>query len=414
MKKLPAFTIMFLLLILRVTAQEEDSLNWNIDSIFDEPFSESGEEGSSRSSSVLGAVNQRGITFSFSYEFQGGFAPGWNMTPWHFNGEEEFTWGLGVKMNSDITIDARLSDVFRVLTVIEYKIPEFGFFLGDFFFDYNILNAVFVRAGKYEHSWGISPNYGFTNLLSRVPSGSPGGASFVFKADVPVGIGGIQALALTRADLMGGTIPGKSNIGFGGKYNLAFRWVDFDIGALYQEEMALRAFLSIKTTLWNTELYNEWLLAVNTHSDNEASFACNLGFARDFFDGKLSLNGEFFYNGEKDTQYYRPETALLDEDVLTFIDNFSMAMNVIYRFSGKGDPRFFTQVLYSPGQLSARLVPGFRITPLKHIEVYFAVPMALGDKNGYYYKNTADPTNRPSSIMLYVTLKDSVQAGYYY
>jgi hypothetical protein len=40
--------------------------------------------------------------------------------------------------------------------------------------------------------------------------------------------------------------------------------------------------------------------------------------------------------------------------------------------------------------------------------------MALGNKNGYYYGNTEDPHGRPFSVLLFVTLKGDVQAGYYY
>jgi hypothetical protein len=402
----------------RIAAQEEDALNWDIDSLFDDPLPETTVEEDSGESvySSLGLVKRRGLTFGASYEFQGIIAPGWDTAPWFFDGKEKYSWGPGIKMKSALSLDAQISDVFRVLTVFKFTIPKFKFTLGDFFFDYNLLNVAFIRAGKYEQSWGISPNFGFTNLLSRVPGGKKYGTSYIFKTDIPIGIGGIQALALTRSKLMDGIYPGWDDIGYGGKYNLAFRWADFDLGVFYQENMALRSFLSIKTTVLNTELYNEWLVAVNVHSDNAASFAANIGFARDFFGNKFTLNGEFFYNGEKGAEYYRQETNLMEEDTLKFIEDFVMALNLLYRFGGKLNPRFFTQVLYAPLQSSAQVIPGFRITPLSNIEIYLAVPMSLGKKSGYYYQNSVDHTNtnRPFSIMLLVTLKGSVQAEYNY
>ena len=418
MRKLLVFLGLLAFSFTHIAAQEEDMLNWDIDSIFDEPLPETAVEENTDEddpvSSALGSVKRRGLIFGASYEFQGMIAPGWDTAPWFFDGKEIYSWFPGVKMNADLSLDAQISSVFRVLTVFTFTIPNFEFTLGDFFFDYNLLDAAFIRAGKYEQSWGISPNYGFTNLLSRVPSGKNYGTSYVFKSDIPIGVGGIQALALTRAKLLEGIIPEKDDVGYGGKYNLALRWADFDLGVFYQKNMALRSFFSVKTTVLNTELYNEWLVAVNVHSDNAASFAANIGFAKDFFSEKFTLNGEFFYNGEKGTEFYRKETNLLEEETLPFIENINMALNMLYRFSGKANPRFFTQVLYAPLHSSAQVIPGFRIAPLSNIEIYLAFPMALGGKSGYYYKNTADSHNRPFSIMLLVTLKGSVKAEYYY
>jgi hypothetical protein len=416
MKKLFAFLYLLIFIFAHnIQAQETGLIDWDIDSfdsIFDEPWPESAQEQENEENapSVLDSVKKRGLVASVSYEFQGSIAPGWNMRPWEFNGDEVFSWGQGVKMNSSITLDARLSENFRVITTLGYSIPGFYFTLGDFFFDYNFFNTVFFRAGKYEHTWGIS---GFTNLLARVPDGSSGGPSYVLKADIPIGVGGIQALALTRADVAGGVVPTKSDIGFGGKYNLAFRSLDLDTGVFYQDNMPLRGFLSFKTTIFDTELYNEWLLAVNTHADNETSFAVNLGWGRDFFDGKVTAGGEFFFNGEGTTYFFRPETSLRDAETVPFTELFSMSFSILYRFSALGDPRFFVSVSYLPSQASAQLIPGFRITPISNIEVYLAVPMALGSKDSYYYNHTADVINRPFSVMLYVTLSDSVQAGSY-
>jgi len=421
MKKTLVLLAMLVFLFTSIAAQEEDISNWDIDSLFDEPLSETtveenpAEENTGDSVSLaLDSVKKRGLTFGASYEFQGWISPGWDTAPWFFDGEEEYSWGYGGNMYSSFSLDAQVSDVFRVLTVFSFNVPKFEFTLGDFFFDYNLLNAAFIRAGKYEQTWGISPNFGYTNLLSRVPDEKDYGTSYIFKTDIPIGIGGFQTLVLTRAKLMEEIYPTFEDIGYGGKYNLAFRWADFDLGVFYQENMALRSFLSIKTTIMNTELYNEWLVAVNTHSDNEASFAANVGFIRNFWGNKLTLNGEFFYNGEKDAKLYVPETSLQEEKILPFIEDITLALNALYRFGGKINTRFFIQTLYAPRQSSAQVIPGFRFAPFSNIEFYLAAPMALGKKTGHYYQNTADPYNRKFSIMLLITIKGNVEAGFYY
>ncbi|MDR2942568.1 MAG: hypothetical protein LBV17_08265 [Treponema sp.] len=416
MKKKYIFFIFVFFFSFHITAQvTDDLLDVDFDSIFDES---SANQDSAVSESDAGVspvnVNRRGIIFGASYEFQGGLAPGWTLAPWHFDGTEEYSWGQGVKMVSNLSINAQLSEVFKVYTSLGYRIPgnipDFSFSLGDFFFDYNFLNTVFLRAGKYEHTWGISS---FTNLLARVPDLGPSGPSYIIKTDIPVGIGGFQALALTRVNIAGGIFPNQwSDLAFGVKYNIALRWVDFNIGVFYQRYvMPTRGFLSLKTTLGKTELYSEWLVAVNTHTDNAVSFAANLGFGRDFFGDKVTLGGEVFYNGEGNTYFFKPETSFTEAETVQFLNQFNIAFNFIYRINGRGSPRIFSSVNFSTAENSYQLVPGFKFTPFSDIEVYFAVPMALGDKDGYYYRHNADPYNRPFSIMMLVTFTGSVYAS---
>jgi hypothetical protein len=413
--------LIFLSLLVAVSlgAQEDDSLNWDIDSLFDEPLPESPVEESPEDGasglSALGLVRRRGFTFDASFEFMAGLAPGWEVPFWFSTDEDEdaFSWGPAVKMTAKFGLDAQISEFFRVKTLIGFSIPNFTIKLDDFFFDYSLYDKVFFRGGKYNHSWGISPNYSFANLLSRVPKKGLWGDSYIFKADVPIGIGGIQALALTRANLAGGILPGWSDIGYGAKYNLALRWADFDIGVFYQEGMALRGFMSIKTTIGKTELYNEWMAVI--HSDNEAaSGAGNVGVVRDFFGGKLSVNGELFYNAEKDSYWYRPESGFREADTSPFVEGFNVALNLLYRFGGKLNPRLFLQMFYTPLQNSAQVVPGFRLSLWPYIEFYFAVPMGLGDRNSYYYSHTADPHDRPFSVVMLLTLTGGVRAVYNY
>jgi hypothetical protein len=411
LKNISIVFILIFFLSFHVTAQEiDDLLDIDFDSIFDGSFtSEDDTESKTTADTTPVNVNQTGITFGASYEFQGGFAPGWNLAPWHFDGTQERTWGQGVKMVSSLSINAQLSEVFKVYTSIGFNIPGFYFSLGDFLFDYNFLNRVFVRAGKYEHTWGIS---GFTNLLARVPDVGPSGPAYIVKADIPIGIGGFQALMLTRVNIAGGAIPEHMNeLAFGGKYNIALRWLDLDMGVFLQRYvMPTRGFLSLKTTLGKTEIYNEWLLVVNTHTDRAVSFAANIGAGRDFFDDKLTLGGEVFYNGEGNTYFFKPETSFTDAETVPFLNQFNIAFNFLYRIEGKGSPRIFTSVNFSTAENSYQVVPGFKFTPFDNIEVYCAVPMALGSKDGYYYRHNADPQNRPFSIMLLVTLTGSVYA----
>ena len=419
------FIIVCLLISVYLPAQNGDSLDWDIDTIFDEPPPASPSEDA-KAKTAVPAVNtptvkkvikQRGYTFGVSYGFSTGLAPGWQLLPWNsgWHGEDYYL-DRGINLNGGFNIDAQISDVFRVISTFSFQIPGFSFNLGDLFFDYNFNDTVFFRGGKYNHSWGISPNYGFTNLLSRVPKEGFSGDSYIYKVDVPIGVGGIQALALTRVNLNGGVIPKIEDFGLGGKYNLALRLADLDMGVYYKDNMPLRGFLSIKTTIGKTEVYNEWLGVIDLQNSSELSGAVNLGFARDFLDKKFSLAGELFFNTEGNAYWYRPGTTIQKSDISPFIEGLNIAINTTYRPWEKGNPRLFLQFRYAPSQDSAYLVPGFRLTPWSNIDFSIAAPMALGSKDGYYYTHSAtDDKGRhlPFSLVFLISMSGSVQSGHY-
>ena len=414
-------------------AQEIETLDWDIDSIFDEPPDSSEQNTPVKDEtppppnqvSIVSLIQRRGYLFDTGYEFTVGVAPGWYEPPWTDG------WTLGdyflnryLKMKGSFSIDAQISNVFRVKSTISFQIPGFGFSLGDFFFDYTLMDAVFFRGGKYNLSWGISPNFPFTNILSRIPNDNYARSSFIFRADMPIAKGGIQALALTRNNLMGNAaLPRMKDFGFGAKYNLALPQADLDLGLFYQEEMPLRGFFSIKTTLLKTEFYNEWLGAIDIGDPSNVGGAVNIGFAKDFLGGKLNINGELFYNAEKDSYSYSPETSIWDAKTYTLIEGLNAAVNLQYKPMTKGDPRFFLQALYALEGSTAQLVPGFRLSPLPHMELYLALPMALGGKDGYYSVNTVTVTDKenedrtakplPFAVIFLVTLKGNVRYGHY-
>jgi len=434
MKLFPFFFALIFFPHFLLYAQEQDLIDIdfiNIDSIFDEPSSEIPSQTPSQQTppqspaqtSVLGEVRRRGIEFNLSYFFRGAINPGWDVYPWELDGSEQFSWAIGVEMGSSMEIIARVSENFRVRSVISYQIPRFSFNLEDFFFDYNFFDTVFLRAGKFEQSWGVSPNFGFANLLSRIAvqqdnidpeEPSARGPSYIVKFDIPIGVGGLQLLALTRVDIAGGAVPTRNYFGYGGKFNLAFPWADFNLGFFYQDFMATRAFLSTKTTLWNTDIYNELLFIYNNHTDNTFKFAFNIGLSRSFFDNKLEINAEYFYNGEESTEYYRPESEFRQEESIPFIEGHNFALNILYRFGGSINPRIFTRLLY--GDDSVSLIVGLRINPFPNIEVYFAIPMVFGKENGHYYQDSFNILNqhRPFSFLLYITFRGSVRANHYY
>jgi hypothetical protein len=407
-------------------AGNETEASWDIDSLFDEPPAGAGEAppeeapgaGEGSSAGILaGSLRRAGFGLDASCYAYGGITPGWSEAPW-FRDEEEAVYShvVGMILSGGLGLDFQISDTLRIKNTFGYSFPGFAFQVSEFFLDYNLAERVFFRAGKYIHNWGISTNYPFTNLLSRLPPGNPGGNSYVIKADIPIGIGGVEMLALTRDGFIANpSAPAFQEIGFGGKYNLAFRWADIDAGVFYHKTMPLRWLVSVKSTIRNTEIYSEAIASIAHETWDDFRFSANIGFLRDFFGEKVTLNGEVFYNGENNAVWFRPETDLREADVSPFIDGFNGAVNVIYRPRPGGwkDLRFFTQCLYSFEENTAYLVPGLSLAPFPHISAYLAVPMALGSRDGTYYTNNADNQNRPFTVVFLVSVNGSYHFGHY-
>jgi hypothetical protein len=397
-------------------AQGEEWSNWDINSIFDDPQeTEMTEEGDIEPEDII-TLRDR-VIIEASYDFIGAFSPGWSEVPWNSE-KKKYNYILGAKMDALLSLDFNLTESLRVWNSFSFSVPDKTVFsLKEFYFDYNLQQRFYLRAGLFTIAWGISVNFPYTNLPSRVPEES-GGDSYMGKLDIPIGIGGLQFLAMTRNSFMQNPAsPQLEEVAYGIKYNLALEKIDIDAGFFYYIEMPLRGFVSFKTTLGNTEVYAEGLAAIphpemrrkkqtgNSRWDepyDSLRFSGSAGFLQDFFRGKLTVNGEIFYNGEKGTGWYREKTEFQDAETLKFIEGFNGALNLIYR-PGIIGMRLFVQCLYALDENSVQLVPGISIKPGDLITATLTVPMALGSRDGTYYSQNADRDNRPFSIALLIS-----------
>jgi len=418
------FLLFFLFFVLgfsgtqKIQGEEED---WeqevqdeeDMDGFFNNEFDTLVED---EDTTVAGSMSRSRVTLHAAYNFYGGISPGWSELPWEET-EKECNYVLGAKMESLISLDFQLAENLRVWNSFYFAVPpdsENMFTLKEFYFDYDINKKIFLRAGQYETSWGISPFYPFTNLPARIPSEISAGDSYIAKLDIPIGVGGIQALGMTRRGFMEDmNKPQLEEIAFGFKYNLALQMVDIDCGVLYHKKMPLRFFTSIKTTLGKTELYVEGLALTVHDTWDEVWFSGNIGFVRDFFSGTLTLAGEAFYNGEGDAYWFRPKEDIRKEETISLFGGWNGALSFIIR-PGVAGMRIFCQTLYAFDINSVQIVPGITISPFKQLTATLSVPMALGshDENSYYRHN-ADIDSRPFSIVLGISITGSFRYRIY-
>ena len=399
MKK--TFSAFFLIVVFCFTGYTQDSAEtWDIDSIFDgPPVIDIPDEPD-------GAISLRDrITLEAAYSFLGGFFPGWYEVPW-YKGEKEYDYIIGARLEAILSIDLPLTDNFRVYNAFYFSVPDSAIFsIKEFYFDYNFKQVAFLRAGLYEINWGISRFYPFTNLPALVPQDPlTWGDAYTGRLIIPIGIGGFEFLAMTRIGYLSNvTSPQFNELAYGLKYNLALQRADIDTGFLYHKDLPFRYFVSLKTTLGNTELYTEGLIAVSQEKEHEVYYSGNAGIIQDFFKGNLTLMAEAFYNGEPSSAWWRPRTTLLEEDKVDLYQGFNAAFAFIIR-PGVLGMRIFAQALYTYEQNSVWLVPGISIKP-GGITISLSTPMALGSRRDIgnktnYYRSNTDQRNRPFSIIL--------------
>jgi hypothetical protein len=407
----------------------EEALDWDFDTLFDEPEDAQGGApsgggdlpgevpaagGEAAGSLLTGLLRRSGFSLDLSYSVNAGYSPGWSEAPWFAGYDPQYSHVLGLNLNGYLGLDVRISENFRAQSSLNFSVPGSSLGLSVFYIDYTLLNRVYFRAGKFTHNWGISPNFAAANLLSRLPQGNSGGDPFILKADIPIGIGGLQMIALTRPGFMAGTTPAFRELGYGAKYNLAFTWADMDAGFFYHRDMPLRFSLSVKTTVKNTELYFETVEVVRHGTWDDFGVSANLGFARSFLNDLFSVNAEVFWNGEDDAYYFKPKTELEDGSSSPFIPGFNLAWNLVYRPRWIWNLRFALAGRFALDTSTAYIMPGLSFAPLSHIDVSLGVPIALGGREGRYYKaDNADTKGRPFALALLITLKGGYRLDRY-
>jgi hypothetical protein len=414
-------------------ARRDEDLDWDLDTIFDEPEEvpdlpggtgaapgkdgdapSGGAKDADQDSGLSALLRRSGFSLDLSYSANGGFSPGWSESPW-FAGEYEpkYNHVFGANLNSYLSMDVRVSEVFRARSSFSFSVPGVSFNLVELFFDYHIQDRVYFRVGKFSYNWGISPNFPSANLLSRLPQGNSGGDPYILKVDIPVDIGGLQFLALTRPGFISGTTPGFNEIGYGAKHNLAFTWADIDLAFFYHREMPLRGSVSVKTTVQETELYFETMGAIRNDTWDKFGFSVTLGFVQSFLSDLVSVNAEIFWNGEDNAYYYKPKSEIEDEKSSPFIAGLNTAWNLVFRPRLPRNLRFALAGRWALETNTAYLLPGLSFSPLSHIDVSLGFPIALGGRGGHYYRNNADKDGRPVGIALLINLHGSFYRDFY-
>lgn len=219
-----------------------------------------------------------------------------------------------LEMKNTLILDYVDSDKLRVYQKYSVEAPDFEGELDEMFADYYPADFVNFRAGRFTETWGESKNFRHTNLVAREPDDFSGGTdTLAFRVLFPWKTGSIEALALSREGYWEDEdYPAMDEFGWGLRINPPVPNTDLTAAFYAHREMNTRMTLSLKKTLFGSwETYGEGLMAIDKAifdgsydedeetEDDPYDFALNLGVYRDFFANRLTLGGEYLYNGEE-------------------------------------------------------------------------------------------------------------------
>jgi hypothetical protein len=406
--------LLFFLLSISLFAQSDDLLDSDFDDLFDNPddLITNETDGADDSSTVLeDLLNQKSLTVKANFTLKGGYSPGFSSLPLGFNSQED---SLILELKSALSLDFNLSRELRIYQTWSLSTPTLVLSAGEFFADYNPVPLVTFRAGRFGQTWGESKNFSHTNLIARLPENFTGSTNtLALRMTLPWKTGGIEFLSLTR---MGSwenpTQPALQDFGWGIRINPPLDFVDLTLSGFAHPDLNMRGTLSLKTTLFDKlETYGEGLISLDKdlkagrnysdnvtadgNEDNPIDLSANLGVYTDFFQGRLSLGAEYFYNGEESEL----DTAGGKWD-LYWGHNLAA-----YAGWKQGSWELFSYGRYNMNENTGLIGPGFNWFITDNTTMQLGSSWAWGD-SGYAASNP-DTLNRPVLAFLRFTMNGS-------
>ena len=299
----------------------------DVDSLFEAPDDDA-QNGSGSADGPSGTVlddvlEREPFELGANIRLALGYSPGLTELPWlsepRFHGVPVLD--LGIKLSARYTFS-------RALTVrqrLEVSYPDYQLDVTELAVDYSFKDQLFLSAGLQRLSWGRSPNYPFADLTNRRADKSTGvdesSGKIMLRATLPLGIGGLQAVAISKDDYVADpAMPTAEELGYGLLADIAADRIDLDLGVYYQRDLNTRAFAAANTTLsQSVEVYVEGLVAVDwqniyattveqpvvelrpgaTKRDNPIDLSAAVGVVITLFSSTTDLNLEYFFNGEE-------------------------------------------------------------------------------------------------------------------
>jgi hypothetical protein len=291
----------------------DDLLGWDI---VEEETDDSQVEEAQVDSVISDLIDSESLDIKFTTKLAVGYSPGFSDLS---SGLSDYEDSPILEMTNTLVLDFTISKELRAYQKSSFSSTDFDYDLSSLFIDYNPIDAVSFRAGRFSETWGESKNFSHTNLIARITEDDDSFDTDIlaFRTLIPWKTGFVEALALTREGFCEDwDYPSMEEFGWGLRINPPVPNTDLTFAFFAHPDLNARGTVSLKKTLFGSwEFYEEFLVALDKElfvddfdlfssdyetDDDLVDFSVNVGIYRDFFNGHLSLGGEYFYNGEED------------------------------------------------------------------------------------------------------------------
>ncbi len=377
-----------------------------------------------------------------SIEMYGDLGVGWADLPDPAAPGQDLGAEGGGSLTASVGFDVRPTPELRLRSKMSYNFPTTGFQISEMIVDYTILNAVFVRLGIFDYTWGNSQFYQFGNLPARsLPDWSisnqplwertnlivnPSLANLPVSAKVSIPFGVDQLSLIARFDIADYGFPDQTRpdpkyAGYGLQYDLVTGPIEWSIAGFWQRLLTPRSLLAMKTTILGFDLSAEsivaypvkftsdWLAPIPTTGGGIPVEAGPLeriypsavvGLSRSLPNANIRLHAEYAYNGER-----KPGTSWLEDE--TGPAGHSSALVLRFLHLGPGGLSFNLLWQQDWSDASALISPFLEFSPLPLTTVQIGFPVVFGPDDSEVSNNRLVPGSKAAELLLLVKVSDN-------
>lgn len=350
-----------------VYAEDTAQGQGDLDKLFENAQADS-EAQASDSSSLLSAFKSQPLSVSASLVAEAGGILGFSdSVDSSDQAELAFAATPAVYFVPSFTISSRPDQSLRFQSTVYGSIssdPLFKPQVSELFVDYSFRDLAYFRAGKHSLSWGVSRLFDAGGDLM-----SSSGSGLALKASIPLGSGGLTAVAYTPATISSST--NFSSLTYGLQGDVPLRAADFILSATYSPSAtpSMRATGVLKTSVAGVDLFSEAICAAKALSSPYLS-GIVAGFLWTREQPALKLYGEYYFNASDSSYTDHRVSAVL-------------GMNKLL-----GSPfDFGLQWAHAFVDGSGIVMPAATLGIAEHLSLLLGLPLRYGAVGSFYLVN---------------------------
>ena len=325
--------------------------------------------------------------------------------------------GVGIASTASLSFDARPDSNFHASGKLVTSFDPAGItdvhtqgqyawitpYFSELKIDYNLQDSAWFTIGQFTTTWGQGRLFVPGNLMSD----SANGVSF--KMTLPTVLAGFSAIAMAQNGFFqNATAPQFSEVAWGASLDEVLGPLRIGLAGRWRAREGLRGLLSLKTTIWGTDLLFDGVVASASPSTITQNLSANLlnpvsvpvssasavtmqsltGFFREW--GDFKLYGEWWWNGATVANSGKADNTL------------GLVVALTHQFGI--DATLGIQWLHAMIDDSGIVTTGLNFSPFPHVTLAFGAPVVYGAEDSRYVLANTTPGKLRVSLGVMITI----------